>query len=231
MKPLALLREQLNLHQFNHYCLTQGGKVSHREEKNKLVLFYKMINSLAPEYLSSLVPPTVGNISQYNLRNETNLQTVPARSQQYYNSFLPSTTRIWNSLPDDTKNSPSVESFKHKLNGNIPKPPPYFFSGSRLGQIYHARIRLNCSLRYHLFQKNFMDNPVCECGEIENTSHFFLHCNLYGQLRHALLDRVSTYCQPTVNIFLYGNTDLTDVENAELFSAVQDYILKTKRFC
>ena len=52
-----------------------------------------------------------------------------------------------------------------------------------------------------------------------------------GRLRHALLDRVSTYCQPTVNVFLYGNTDLTDVENAEFFSAVQDYILKTKRFC
>ena len=147
MKPLALLREQLNLHQFNLYCLTQGGKVSHQEEKkHQLVLFCKMINSLAPEYLSSLVPPTVGNISQYNLRNETNLQTVPASSQQYYNSFLPSTTRIWNSLPDDTKNSPSVESFRHKLNSNITKPPPYYFSGSRLGQIYHARIRLNCSL-------------------------------------------------------------------------------------
>ena len=176
-----------------------------------------MINSLAPEYLSSLVPPTVGSISQYNLRNETNLQIVPARSQQYYNSFLPSATRIWNSLPDDTKNSPSVESFKHKLNSNITKPPPYYFSGSRLGQIYHVGIRLNCSLRYHLFQKK--------------TSHFFLHCNHYGQLRHALLNRVSTYCQPTVNAFLYGNTDLTDVENAELFSAVQIYILKTKRFC
>ena len=210
---------------------TGWESLTSRREKHKLVLFYKMINSLAPEYLSSLVPPTVGNISQYNLRNETNLQTVPARSQQYYNSFLPSTTRIWNSLPDDTKNSPSVESFKHKLNSNITKPPPYYFSGSRLGQIYHARIRLNCSLRYHLFQKNIIDNPVCECGEIENTSHFFFHCNLYGQLRHALLDRVSTYCHPTVNIFLYGNTDLTDVENAELFSAVQDYILKTKRFC
>ena len=64
---------------------------------------------------------------------------------------------------------------------------------------------------------------MCECGEIENTPHFFLHCNLYGQLRHALLDRVSTYCQPTVNVFLFGNTDLTDVENAELFSTVQDY--------
>ena len=58
----------------------------------------------------------------------------------------------------------------------------------------------------------------------------FLHCNLYGQLRHNLLDRVSTYCQPTVNVFLCGNTDLSDVENAELFSAVQYNILKSKRF-
>ena len=185
-----------------------------------------MINSLAPEYLSSLVTPTVGNLSQYNLHNETHLQTFTARSQQYYNSFLPSTTRIWNNLPDDTKNSPSVESFTHKLKNNITKPPPYYFSGSRLEQIYHARMRLYCSLRYHLFNKNIIDNPVCECGEIENTSPFFLHCNLSGQLRHALLDRVSTYCQP-MSVF----SDLTDVENAELFSAVQDYILKTKRFC
>ena len=134
---------------------------------------------LAPEYITSLVPPTVGNISQYNLRNETNFQTIPARSQQYYNSFIPSTTHIWNSLPDDTEYFPSVESFKHTLNNNITKPPPYYFSGSRLGQIYHVHIQLNCSLRYHLFQKNIIDK-VCECDEIENTSHFFLHCNLYG---------------------------------------------------
>ena len=120
-----------------------------RIEKHKLVLFYKMIYSLAPEYLSS----TVDNISQYNVLNETNLQTIPARSQQYYNTFLPSTTRIWNSLPNDTKNSPSVESFKHKLSNNITRPSPYYVSGSRLGQIYHASIRLNCSLRYHLSRK------------------------------------------------------------------------------
>ena len=98
---------------------TGWESLTSRREKHKLVLFYKMINSLASEYLSSLVPPTGGNRSQYNLHNETNLQTIPARSQQYYNSFLPSTTRIWNSLPDDTKNFPSVESFKHKLNNNI----------------------------------------------------------------------------------------------------------------
>ena len=67
------------------------------------------------------------------------------------------------------------------------------------------------------FPENIIDNPLCECGEIENTSHFFLQCNLYGQLRQALLDRVSTYCQPTVNVFLDGNTDLTDVEMQNSF--------------
>ena len=56
--------EQLKLHQFNLYCLKQCGKVASRREKHKLILFYKMINSLAPEYLSSLVPPTVGNIKK-----------------------------------------------------------------------------------------------------------------------------------------------------------------------
>ena len=173
MKLLALLLEQPNLHQFNLYCLTQGGKVSHREEKkHKLVLFYKMINSLAPEYLSSLASQTVGNISQYNLRNKTNLQTIPARSQQYYNSFLPSTTRIWNSLPDDTKHSPSVESFKHKLNNSITKPPPYNFSGSRLGQIYHVRIRLNYSLRY-LFSRKTSLIILCENVVILKILHTF----------------------------------------------------------
>ena len=113
---------------------TGWESLTSRREKHKLVLFYKMINYLVPEYLSSLVPPTVGNISQYNLCNETKFQTISARSQQYYNSFLPSTTRIWDSLPDDTKSSPSVESFKQKLNNNITRPPPYYFAGSRLGQ-------------------------------------------------------------------------------------------------
>lgn len=210
---------------------TGWESLASRREKHKLILYYKMVNNMTPEYLSSLVPPTVGSISRYNLRNETNLQTIPARSQHYYNSFLPSTTRIWNNLPEDTKNSLSVATFKNKLNNNINKPPQYYQSGSRLGQIYHARLRLNCSsLRQHLFQKNIIDNPLCECGVVENTSHFFLICNRFGQIRQDLLNRVSIYCQPTVNIFLYGSTDLPDDQNEDIFLAVQDFILKSKRF-
>ena len=55
---------------------TGWESLTSRRQKHKLVLFYIMINSLAPEYLSSLVSPIVGNLSPYNLRNET----IPARS-------------------------------------------------------------------------------------------------------------------------------------------------------
>ena len=46
-----IVREQPNLHEFNLYCLAQGGSLTSRREKHKLVLFYKMINSLAPHHL------------------------------------------------------------------------------------------------------------------------------------------------------------------------------------
>ena len=50
--------------------------LSSRRKKHKLVLFYKMVNGLCPDYLHSLVPPTIGNTSRYNLRNINDLQTV-----------------------------------------------------------------------------------------------------------------------------------------------------------
>ncbi len=38
-----------------------------RRRKHKLILFYKMINRQTPQYLSNLVPPTVGSNNNYNL--------------------------------------------------------------------------------------------------------------------------------------------------------------------
>ena len=58
-----------------------------RRMKHRLLLLYKMLNNLSPEYLSSLIPPTVNNISRYNLRNANNIQTMDFRTTQYFNSF------------------------------------------------------------------------------------------------------------------------------------------------
>jgi hypothetical protein len=38
------------------------------------VLFYKIVNDQVPDYLTELVPPTVGDTNNYNLRNRLNIR-------------------------------------------------------------------------------------------------------------------------------------------------------------
>ena len=61
------------------YIETDWESIASRRQKSKLVLFYKMQNEMTPEYLSSLAPPTVGSTTRYRLRNESDLQTIPAK--------------------------------------------------------------------------------------------------------------------------------------------------------
>ena len=81
------------------------------------------MNGLAPDYLRDLVPPQVHGTSNYNLRNSDSIRTIQANTNLFYNSFLPSTIRAWNSLPNDIKSSSSVAVFKYRLNMNLSKPP------------------------------------------------------------------------------------------------------------
>ena len=56
-----------------------------------------------------------GNIHfeiEYSLTDSEN----NSRTNQYFNFFLPSTIRDWNSLNKEQRNSTSVASFKHTLN-------------------------------------------------------------------------------------------------------------------
>ena len=98
-----------------------------RQRKHKLALFYKMVNSLSPPYLSSLIP--LPRASSYNLPNTNDIQTIHAHTNQYYYSFLPSVIRDWNNLTLDTRNSDSLYSFKRNLNNNDRFVPKYFYSG------------------------------------------------------------------------------------------------------
>ena len=81
--------------------------LSTRRKEHKLTLFYKMNNGLCPNYLTSLVSQSVGNNTTYSLRNASNIQIIHAKSQFYYNSFLPSVIRDWNELPMNTRNASS----------------------------------------------------------------------------------------------------------------------------
>ena len=52
----------------------------------------------------------------------------------------------------------------------------------------------------------------------------------FNNLRQELFDKVSHICQPTIDVFLNGSHELTYQENKQIFLAVQDFIVKSKRF-
>ena len=156
-------------------------------------------------------------------------QTTTALSIQKF--FLPSAIRGWNEHTEETRNSTSISTFKSKLNSNIQRPPKYYNCGTRIGQIYHARVRTACSaLNQHLFSKNIVNSPSCSCGAVEDARHFLFVCNLYTDLRRTLFQVVSVIQQPSLNLLLFGNQELANDQNKTIFIAVQEYIVKTKRF-
>ena len=104
-----------------------------------------MINHLTPIYLSSLIPAQVSSASSYNLRNAQNYQTIQARTNQYRDSFLPSTLHLWNNLPLEARQSNTLNSFKLFLKKDILPIPRYYSHGNRKPQILHSRLRTGCS--------------------------------------------------------------------------------------
>ena len=114
-----------------------------RRTKYKLVIFYKIINNLTPNYLLEFVPPLVQDGNPYRLRNLSDIRTIYTNT----NSFYPSTSREWNNLAQEIKDASSVASFKYQLNRETRNraPPKYYSAGSRKGQILHARLCMQCS--------------------------------------------------------------------------------------
>ena len=144
------------------YQETGWETLEERRKKHKLCLFYKMSNNLSPNYLSSLVPPSIETTTSYTLRDASNIRYPMVRTQLYYKSFLPSSIRSWNELAPVIRDSSSIQSFKYQLNKNLTKPPEYYYNGDRSLQIQHTRLRTNCNiLNEHLFSKNIISDPYC----------------------------------------------------------------------
>ena len=202
-----------------------------RRNNHKLTLFYKMMHNITPLYLSSLIPQPVSNMSRYNLRNSNDLRTIDAKTNQFYMSFLPASVRAWNNLSVESQQCESVTSFKRLLQKDNPKVPKHFYSGPRKSQILLTRLRTNCSsLNFDLFVKNVADSPLCRCGSIENAQHFFFHCTFYQAQRNELINAVSPYQQPSLNLFLFGDLSLSQEINKMIFEHVYKFITNSKRF-
>ena len=209
-----------------------GWQTLHRRRQDhKITLFYKMYNQLTPVYLSSLIPQQVNAISHHNLRNSNDIHTIRSNTSLYHNSFLPSTLRQWNSLPVEVRQLNTLSSFKTFLKKDLQSVPTYYYCGSRKAQILHARLRTGCSsLNMDLFHKNITESPLCRCGSIEDTQHYFFHCRFYQGPRNTLLNACTTYQNPSLSLFLFGSSTLSLEANIAILEHVHKYILDTKRF-
>ena len=167
-----------------------------------------------------LVPQSFANIHDYNTRNASALPVVRTRTSLYYNSFIPSSVRLWNLQPDTIRLSPSIQALKYSLKSNISSKPFYYYTGSHLGQILHSRLRMQCSsLNQHLYRKNIVDSPNCICGLTESTTHYLFHC-----LRYTAQRQMHIPIDLTPEILLFGSPKLAPNQNVELFLAVQIFL-------
>ena len=100
------------------------------------------------------------------------------------------------------------------------------------------RLRLGLSqLNEHIFSYNFDNciNSLCTCTlEIKSTTHFFLHCHFYWNIRKTLLDdlteiniNISNFSETALtDLLLYGKSSFDKIQNKKILTASIKYILK-----
>ena len=120
----------------------------------------------------------------------------------------------------------SVSAFKNYLNRNKLQSPYYFHAGSRLGQILHARLRMQCSaLHADLYRKNIVESPSFQhCGGCKSAYHLFFICPAYAATRSYLPDNLHEY---SLKDLLYGTEHGTVHENETLLLKLQDFLTKS----
>jgi hypothetical protein len=93
-----------------------------------------------------VLPDRVDNRHYHSTSQSANILEISSKTKFYSDYFLPSSIKLWNRLPIDTRNSRSLNIFKERIKTQNSKCPAYYYSGTRLGQILHTRLRMNtCS--------------------------------------------------------------------------------------
>ena len=212
-----------------------------RRYSRRLFLFYKILNGLAPKYLSNHLPPQ--NIALRNLRTRPLFQT-QGRTERFRGTFFPFCTSTWNNLDSRIRDLPSISKFKSAIFEFLrPKPISVIKLGNNPGFILLTRLRVGFShLREHKFRHGFLDtlDPFCNCrlNSIETTEHFLLHCSnhsnvrtdLFNSLRNLDIQLIPLNPSFLSRLLLYGSENLSNDVNRELLTSVIKFLRDSERF-
>ena len=198
-----------------------------RRKRHKLLMFHKMILGLCPQYISDLLPPLVAHINPYHRRRPLEKDVTTCKTELYRNSFIPSTTAEWNSLPISIQQSTSLSVFKRSLTLSDSKVPAYYYFGERNAQVIYCRLRLEMSnLNNDLVNRHWP--KIFLCYSRETAEHYLLHCPNYLNT-HARTILTLPSNQTNIRTLLYGNLDLRLPENKHIFLTVHEFIKLSKR--
>ena len=213
--------------------------LSTRRKVHKLLLFYKIVYRIAPLYLQELLLPYFPTQNVYHLRNHDDLKFIlpQGRTSSYMNSYLPSTIKLWNDLPIQIRQLPTLASFKTAIKNMFYKKTSKLFNlGKRPLNIIHCQLRNSASnLNFDLHCHFLRDNATCDmCGyHTENAFHFFFECAHFTELRYNLFESINAMqlqVPISLKLLLCGNETLAFKDNAMIFKFVHNYISQSKRF-
>ena len=202
-----------------------------RRDRHKLILFFKFVNGLLPNHISCKFPQLVVDLNPYHRRRPLERKVPRWNTELYHNSFFPTATALWNQLPDTIKKLTSISAFKRNLSSDDPVVPPYLYSGDRLPQIIHCKLRLNMSdLRSDMFNRHISEDKYCNCGfPNETADHYLLNCPLYHETRLNTLSILPPIAQ-NCNVLLFGNAGFSLAFNEYIILTVHEFIMLSGRF-
>ena len=206
-----------------------------RRQEQKQTLIFKAVNGLTPNYISDLIPPLVKNTTNFSLPNNNDFVFPYARTEISRKSCIPSSLSLWNSLDSYIRSSNCTSHFKSnlkRLRPAITKVPSFYLTGDIYLSVLHARIRNKCSnLNNDLFNIHLSPTPLCNrCQETEDAEHFLFICPNFTEHQTTMFHSTRSFHPLNANKLLYGDPNLTNDENARIFTAVQNYIKSSKRF-
>ena len=183
----------------------------------RLSCMFKIVKEEGPNYLINLIP----KIQQITITKINRMPTFQCRTACFKNSFFPSTLNYWYELDETIRNSESTSIFRSRLLSFIrPLESNVYNIFDPIGLKFLTRLRLGFSHRNeHRFRHNFQEcmNPLCSCSlEIEDTSHYLLHCHHFSQYRIGLMNRVKSILENfeslsdnvKKDVVLYGDSRL-----------------------
>ena len=206
----------------------------------RLVFLYKIVNGLAPSYLSEYLPSQ--HTARPNLRASPAIRHLTSRTERYRNSFFPFSISQWNNLDSHIRDRPSISSFKRAIFDFFrPKPASPFKTCNYYGLTLITRLRVGFShLREHKFRHGFTIDPICDCRTncIETTEHFLLQCSNYSNLRLVLFNSLQNLDISIIplnpprlsKILLYGDSDLPLNTNHTILGFVIKFLCDSNRF-